>query len=957
MDIFKKFPAELRRLHIRDRNRVRSILAAAEDADAVSLLNKLRQRISWQELLQIERVLRHTKAGVRTPALFPRDAQTSDSFTRLSTIDLSAQLNILNALISEHQDVLSDFCKNLRTLNSAIISRDMDTAENIAGEVRKRFGYSHILLRKAALIKALAKHSQYPVIDKFLEECGSERNSIICTSLQNCYQADPDYLTLKRSILSIAPRGTSNKYSRDISRIPFHPHAKDEDDFNDLLQSAFQSSLIDACLIVKINKELAGHPLDLGEETLLLLSQLEAASPSLEEIATLYANEDVAAEELFFKQSSAWLEADEMIEARFALDHFNDAQEATYLTITPHVSARAKRWLKERTPEQLVRQRFTTHTHPTLAKFEIEGTYSRSATFNFNLCLSEGYSEISEDICIQLMGLTQDLSKTSHPSYLRNLANTNKSEMVKLVIYLLIAKRSRNEKDDHRLRHIIQNITIRDYGESVVQLVAAIGDRSMMVAEYAYELLTEDFIAKLSRITKSAAQITETRAMLHKWMGEKTNRKIYLDRARTILIDHQINRVRNEIDDNRIYVDAARFNEWINDVLVVELNALFGSLQKTLQKGTIDATQLVDLISRCYSTFCQNQVFGVASYLGRRIRHGTFKGHLYYSTISTLESRQDFVAIMHDPGFMQKWDAWKIQFESNIDSIIRERLHIESPTKKLGFLRTGIEAPDKYEIALACAKNIIEEYWNSNSAASAATLLGDYCWRLAEVDLKAFNGWLKGQKNSLINIGLLDELKSAAPLYHKPQISSLHRETVRAIQEKLNSMSAWFKRPPSVSPKASLSLLFRAVVAEVQESYPQFKPAVDDSGGEIELFGGAYHVLYDSFYVAVFNAAKHGKHNGHVNRNFSIEGETGKGHTVVCEISSDLKDEDSEIEVEARLTVAPHEHADIGNAQIFEGRSGIRKLHQLAMADDRFSIRHTKVKDRKVSLAFAYALR
>lgn len=957
MDIFAKFPAGLRRLHIRNRNRVRAILAETQDADALNLLNKLRQRIPWQDLLQIERVLRQVQFGIRIPVLFPREAQTTDGFTRLVTIGLPAQLNILNALIAEHQTKLADFCDALRALNSAILLRDVQTASQMLGDIRICFGYSHLLLRKAALIKALAENAQCPAVDAFLEECGSEKNSIICTSLQHCYQEDPDYLTLKRSILSVAPRGSSNKFSRDISRISFHPHAKNEVDFSSLLQSAFQSSLIDACLLAKINREAAGQPLELGSETLHLFSQFEAASPSLEEIAKLYARNTDAAEELFFKRSSAWFELDEMIDARFALDHFNDAPEAAYLQITPQVSTRAKRWLKELTAEQLVGQRLTTHIHPTLAAIENEGTYSRSAAFNFNLWQTEGFFEISEEVCFDLMGLTQDLSKTSSPKYLRNLANANRSEMIKLVIYLLVAKRSRNEKDDHRLRHIIQNIAIRDYGSSLVQLIAAIGDRTMTVAEYAYEVFTEDFIAKLSRITKSAAQITETRAKLHQWMGEKTNRKVYIDRARTILIDHQINRVRNEIDDNRIYVDAARFNEWVNDELVVELNALFGAFQKNLQKGTIDATQLVGLISRCYSMFCQNQVFGVASYLGRRIRHGTFKGHLYYSTVGALESRQDFAAIKNDPGFLPKWETWKKQFESNIDVIIRERLHIESPTKKLGFLRTGIETPDKYDIALACAKNIIGEYLESNSAVSAATLLSDYCWRLAEVDLKAFNGWLKGQKNSLINIGLLDELKSLVPIYHRTQVSSLHRETLRAIQDKLNGMSAWFKRPPSVSPKASLSLLFRAVVAEVQESYPQFKPAVDDSGGEIELFGGAYHVLYDSFYVAVFNAAKHGKCNGHVDRYFSIEGHSITGYTVVCEIASELRDEDSEIDVEARLTVAPHELADIDNAQIFEGRSGMRKLHQLTMADDRFSIRHIKVKDRKVSLAFAYALR
>lgn len=87
-----------------------------------------------------------------------------------------------------------------------------------------------------------------------------------------------------------------------------------------------------------------------------------------------------------------------------------------------------------------------------------------------------------------------------------------------------------------------------------------------------------------------------------------------------------------------------------------------------------------------------------------------------------------------------------------------------------------------------------------------------------------------------------------------------------------------------LTEKASLGLLFRAVVAEVQSPYPQFEPAVDDSGDDIELFGGAYHVLYDSFYVAVFNAAKHGKCNGRVDRRFIVEGGSITGPTVVCEI-------------------------------------------------------------------------
>lgn len=952
-----QYPAELKKLNLRDRNKVRSLLALSEEEEVFGLLNRLRQRLSWQELVQIERVLRASRSGVVLPQLFPKEPQTEERYVRLRTLPVPVQLNMLNALIFEHRQVLAEFCEQLRDLNVCIVEKRVDRANSLIQAMYVRFGYSHFVLRKAALVKAISEDTSTPEIDLLLEAAGLDRNSVICASLVHCYQEEPDFLTLKRSILNLARHGALNRFTRDISRLPFHPHAKTEEDFASCLQSSTQSSLIDACILVKVNRHRISEWHQLGSETVELLDQISKASPTLEEIGEMYIAADDA-EELFVKRASAWYECEAIVEARFAIDHFYDAPDSNYLEVTPYVVNRAGQWLRDVPIEQLIKKtRFTHHDCEALSAIEYEGAYTRSAAFNLRMWRSEGHELITEDSLFELMGVTRDLSKTSHVPSLRNLAASNTSEWVKLIVFLLAAKRSRNERDDHRLRHIFQNLSISYFDSSVTKLIGGLSDRSQAVAEYAYELCTEDFIAKLSRITKSAGQITQTRADLHIWMYEKTKRKVYLDRARTILIDHQINRVRNEIDDNRIYVDAGRLSEWVNDELVAELNALFGSLQKNIQAGKVDATQLIGLIARCYTTFCQNQVFGMASYLGRRIRHGTFKGHLYFSTVSALESRPEFEHLKDDPGFALKWAHWKKMFEFSIDLIIKDRLHVESAAKRHGFLRTGIDGPDKYEIALGCAKNIIQEYLETNSTATAALVLIDYCWRLAEVDLRAFNAWLKNQKSALLNMPLLDELKGSVRPHLRGTISSFHREIVSGVQERLNGMSSWFKRPPSVSPKASLSLLFRAVVAEVMESFPSFQPAFDDSGGEIELFGGAYHVIYDSFYVAVFNAAKHGRDGGQVIRNFYLEDHPLGFRVAVCEIASELRDGESEAEVEGRLSVAPDELDGIEHAQTFEGRSGIRKLYQLQMSDERFTIRHIRVENRKVSLAFAYQLR
>ncbi|XIH66360.1 hypothetical protein C1N59_20965 (plasmid) [Pantoea sp. SGAir0183] len=165
-------------------------------------------------------------------------------------------------------------------------------------------------------------------------------------------------------------------------------------------------------------------------------------------------------------------------------------------------------------------------------------------------------------------------------------------------------------------------------------------------------------------------------------------------------------------------------------------------------------------------------------------------------------------------------------------------------------------------------------------------------------------------------------------------------------------MYGWFKRPLSVSPKASLSLLYKAVVAEVKETFPQFDADTKfDEENDIELVGGPYHVLYDAFYVVIYNAAKHGKPSSDLARKFEIDEKLSK---VVVTISSDLKEEDSVINVNERLKITSE--SDIDNAQSSEERSGIRKLYHLQRNDSKFRIEKIISENRQVTISVSYSL-
>ncbi|EGR1081191.1 hypothetical protein D6V07_01925 [Vibrio cholerae] len=157
-----------------------------------------------------------------------------------------------------------------------------------------------------------------------------------------------------------------------------------------------------------------------------------------------------------------------------------------------------------------------------------------------------------------------------------------------------------------------------------------------------------------------------------------------------------------------------------------------------------------------------------------------------------------------------------------------------------------------------------------------------------------------------------------------------------------------------MSPKASLNLLYKAVVAEVQQSYASFNPDTHfDEAEDVELVGGSYHVLYDALYVIVFNAAKHGKPLGCISRHFLIDQDEVSQFAKVI-FSSEILDEGCECAVNNRLMIA--DDTSIDDAQLHERTSGIKKLYHLQKYDKCFKILKIKCENRKVCIEMIYRL-
>lgn len=945
---------ELKRFDIKTRNKIRAILSDRE-GNAINRLAKLSSKFGKSQMEALEAILNSsalTRAAIK-PTPFPKKPPFSDTLQEHRETDLHEQLNVVESSAFTHKARLIKLANSLYQIDSLYAARDLTACLDLIIGTLHTDGWSHALLRRIILIREnLGQDCVEGRIEKLVLQ--ADIKGVVVSSLIHTYARDQSILISKRSVLNITDRGAINRYTRTLSKLTVQPFAASTQELGNFLREVVKCSVIDAIILAKFNSHL------FQMENFPAIAEIANAlgRPELfEPLVATYDDSTSEGEYVFFKQSSAWLEYEPIRQYRILIDSYYDASREQLDVLTTELEQSLQNWVGSTTLHDLVgRSQFTKHNHPALAKLELSGTVTRSALFNYWLIKSEGQIGFEKENLLTLMGLTRDLARTVPINSIRTAAKLANDELVKLILFLLLAKRSKNELDSFILRKLLEGLAFKYHEGSLVKLVESYEKSHPYVAEYIYDITTEDFLAKLTKLAPHRADIPEIRASLHEWMARFTDDEHYLQRARAVRIDHQINRVRNEIDDHRIYVDPSRFSSWIEDEMMIELSGALTSTGSG-KKGvsvTCDETIISMVMTQSYNAFCSNAVFGIASYIGRRIRHGTFHGHVYSSVINSMEKSDRFKPLFSTPQFVTKWNSWKDFYNNSVEKIIAERLHVYSKAKPLGLLTPEVYCQNKQEVLSAAVTNIGNSYAETTSTADVCPTIIDYCWRLAELDLIAVIRYLKAQQTPLKNVKfLVEELVPAATAVNVRLAESFRRELELSIDRKLSTMYGWFKRPSIVAPKASVSLLFAATVAEVKDTIPEFDPQnADSSKEEIELVGSFYHLIYDSLAIVVGNAAKYADRSRPLKRKFEIV--PGKAKSLIIEICSSIKPTDDPNEVSELIEM--RKSVGFQDANLYDTKSGIPKLLLLASSRQDFELDQYAVVGNEVQVRLIYAL-
>jgi hypothetical protein len=829
-------------------------------------------------------------------------------------------------------EIISRFNQNKKKISNLILSVrkiiifvdacDFKSALQAVRDLIQKEGVSIVLLRMAYLIKNRADHPNLSrEIDAILDAIQSANVKYPQLAIRELSNPNTEYLNIREKI-SAAGEGAMMSIAKNfIDHIP-----RSEEQFEEVLNAYFGVSLLDA-----FSYYLSVTRCGLFAYSKFIDSDLVEA---FNELAKLQISHNYPDGEdpglIFFRDSLLLIELDECF--RYKTCHsaiFNTAENRLF-TRTPYESAILQEYFQSIKSINDV-ENFSDISRN--SSDDAEPRFERSNALIYFLEQNDGVVE-DEKTFVKLMSSTRDIGVICQKRYLQSMSQSATSDEFKLVVACLGYIKTRTQLNEHELRETIQEIAISKFGSNLTDLLDYLYVQSPAVTEHLVHVLDETFLTKLFDIVDRPNAAIEFRASIFEWYSAKTGDLSYLDRAKNLRIDVQINKAKGTIDDARIYVDPVKFTQWVTDNLLDELSILAAEIcaknepslvsvgWDKVKAGITDIEQVGAILLSAYEEFCSNNKFGIASYIGRRIRHGTLKG-TGFNDVKVFPKRAEFAELFSSRDFEECFNAWLKAYESCLNQLRDKYVQIHDKKKPDGLFTKDLRTATKWVTANHMLYEVLNSFHHNKSGQELPYIIAEYCWRLVEEDLAGIRGFIMDQK-AKYGVFRFDLLRDNR--IRQRDVQEFSEELNTLVADRFRLIESWFNKPSIASPSAQLLLLFKAVVSEIQGFFADYNPqlVVDELGYVIR--GGAYFVIYDALFIIIYNAAKYGKKDGKLCLEVLIEEREGAVNFKIA-ITSQL-DADANMRL-VRESISSALCEDFEDALIIEGRSGIKKLKRM----------------------------
>ena len=597
---------------------------------------------------------------------FPRSIATIYRTPYRRALSLPTECALQSARMRYYLHRLREASSSLGRINTAILSGDLVRACDLCDQFLEEFGFSATLARKALYLNLLATsqmedegadihkthstESLKPFFSKAAPRLYAQFINLtidICDKDVECLDTMWEHLRLLKE--------------SHVTSEEFPPH------FSMMRRILFPTnfhSIIDSISLLYFSSSSA---VDLLVD---LSTASHSESPGTNELKELFS------EQSFVRARENLQPSNESLSIFLGLSHSQGAEQAAYraATIFPEVGAFA-RWRRALDFEFYVRNelplpnetgvynyfpsklRMVDLCEPqakdlyTLSHFDYAASNSflRTVAVLNRIRKGDRLADLSADGIRVLLSQTTGFSRLLRKNELIDLRERSEREDADVVVFLAMVMLNDREPDEDlafEMRMAFQMVVIRSHNSDIIQFLDWLYERTASLCPVVVDLCDIAFLERLYLLNSSYTEVLSVRQQICRWTANKFGWQEYESIADRLALDTKVRRIREGIDETRIFVDVLRYKQWTLDALapilrkferVVSMAPVAISekthivrRQRSSKEAPVGSSDFWFYIAsnRAFYEFCHNKLFGIDSYLSRRIRHGTLAGTL-----------------------------------------------------------------------------------------------------------------------------------------------------------------------------------------------------------------------------------------------------------------------------------------------------------------------------------------
>ena len=395
--------------------------------------------------------------------------------------------------------------------------------------------------------------------------------------------------------------------------------------------------------------------------------------------------------------------------------------------------------------------------------------------------------------------------------HLKTFGTEGENLVITFLALVMLHDRLGDQDTAFDLRSTFEDVLRQQFVGDFIEFLQWLNQRTPALCRRIAQVCDIDFLERLYHLMDTFDDVLAAREKICRWMAENFDDDAYRQFADRLSLDARIRLIRGEIDDSRIYIDQTRFRQHVTR----HITQLFRKHQRGYfppglqSKGSAVGHERPDkettiranfggpryywldrACDEAFNAFCLDPIFGVNSYLSRRIRHGTLRGFLI-APIKKILDADKYQPLWDDPAVAKDLERWFSYLSDTIAFLRDEYFHFRSGDKPKGaFDSNPVGNDERMRVRRAYYKRIDDLFATGFTHTDLSLTLYDHCWNIIQTDLFRIANDLPKSFRTRLRAALPGPLPSDENLF------SLHRQLVSELDQTLerlfSQLSGWF---------------------------------------------------------------------------------------------------------------------------------------------------------------------